>query len=261
MKRARETLKAAIVSILLVGTGISACAGRMEFGGQASWEEEVLSHDGGKMLVERTATRRGRHEIGQQPPIGDQSLAFMMPKTNQRVVWKDEYSEDVGSANFNLMLLDIVQGVAYLLATPAGCLSYNKWGRPNPPYVVFKYQGKEWRRIPLQELPVEIVRPNLLHSSPDRVAARTQIQGIVPAAVIRKETDEYRQPEYRSILRDPIKGGEKNCAEMVYDGKGGWVGIGWFRDQPSYEACLKYCARNRIETPHCPCNRFFEGEK
>ena len=58
------------------------------------------------------------------------------------------------------MLLDIRQGGAYIVANNMGCLSYNKWGRPNPPYVVFKYEGKEWKRIPVHELPAEINRPN-----------------------------------------------------------------------------------------------------
>lgn len=187
------------ILLMFLGGGMSACA----MGG-TSWKEEVLLHDGSAIIVERTAKRHGRHEIGQRPPIGDQSVSFTMPKTNQRVVWKDEFSEDVNGANFNLMLLDMVQGTAYLLATPAGCLSYNKWGRPNPPYVIFKYQGGEWQRISLQELPAEIKRPNMLHASPDDVAEKSAKEGIVTATVIRKEKEEYRQPEYKTIVREAL---------------------------------------------------------
>lgn len=188
---------------LMMGVSLITDAGLFGFGG-TSWKEEVQLHDGSKIIVERTAKRHGRHEIGQRSSIGDQSIRFTLPGTKQEVVWKDEFSEDVSGANFNLMLLDIVQGTPYVLVTPAGCLSYNKWGRPNPPYVIFKYQGREWKRIPFQELPVEIKLPNMLHSSPDDVAERSAKDGVVPATVIREENDGYRQPEYKTILREAL---------------------------------------------------------
>lgn len=189
--------------ILTLGVSMSVDAGLFGFG-EKSWKEEVLLHDGSKIIVDRTVKRHGRHEIGQRPPIGEQSIRFTMPSTKQHVVWNDEYSEDVSGANFNLMMLDIAQGTAYLLATPAGCLSYNKWGRPNPPYVVFKYQGSKWKRISLKELPSEINTPNMLHSSPDDVAEKKAKDGVVSAAVIREENDGYKKPEYKSILREPL---------------------------------------------------------
>lgn len=245
----------AAISLTILGGSMNACA----MGG-TSWKEEVLLHDGSTIIVERTAKRHGRHEIGQRPPIGDQSLSFTMPGTNQRVVWKDEFSEDVNGANFNLMLLDIVQGTAYLLATPAGCLSYNKWGRPNPPYVVFKYQGSEWQRIPLQALPGEIKQPNMLHASPDDVAEKSAREGVVPAAVIREENEGYRQPDFKTIVREAVPNYGRSCGEMVYDGNGGWIGIGWFSEQPSKEACLKYCEHQKVGAQYCPCATLFKGK-
>jgi hypothetical protein len=41
-----------------------------------SWKEEVLLHDGTKLIVERSVVRKGRHEIGQKPPIGEERLDF-----------------------------------------------------------------------------------------------------------------------------------------------------------------------------------------
>src|SRR3569832_374004 len=190
--------------IWTLGVSMSADAGLFGLE-EKSWKEEVLLHDGSKIIVDRTAKRHGGHEIGQRPPIGDQRISFTMPGTKQRVVWKDDYSEDVRGANFNLMMLDIVQGTAYVLVTPAGCLSYNKWGRPNPPYVVFKYQGNEWKRIPLEELPAGIKLPNMLNASPDEVAEKRAKGGIVSASVIREENDGYKQPEYKTIVREPVR--------------------------------------------------------
>lgn len=191
------------ISLTILGAGISACA----MGGKTSWKEEVLLYDGQKIIVERSVARGGRHEIGQPPPIKEQSLAFTLPGINKRVTWEDNFTQDVGGANFLPMQLDIRKDTAYLVAYPMGCVSYNKWGRPNPPYVVFKYQGKLWQRVALQELPVEFKTPNLIFSSPDSEAEKTG-QRIVSAETIKALYEGYKQPEFKTILREAVKGGD-----------------------------------------------------
>lgn len=208
--------------ILMMGVSMSAEAGLFGFGA-TSWKEEVLLHDGSKIIVSRTVERGGRHEIGQEPPIKEQSLSFTLPKTNEKVTWEDKFTEDVGGANFLPMLLDIRDGIAYLVASPMGCLAYNKWGRPNPPYVVFKYQGKAWSRIVLQELPMEFKIPNLIFSSPDDEAKNTG-QPIVSAETIKALYAGYSQHEYKTILREALPKERINqmCEERVLY-KGSWI--------------------------------------
>ena len=185
--------------LLMLGASMGACASL----GGTSWGEEVQLHDGSKIIVARSASRGGRHEIGQKPPFEWQKLKFTMPVTGERVTWEDNYSEDIGTASFLPMLLDVQQGIAYLVADPMGCLSYNKWGRPNPPYVVFKYEGKEWKRIPLQELPAGIKTPNLIFSEPDATAESIR-ERPVSAKAIQEIIAGYRQPEYKTILREAL---------------------------------------------------------
>jgi hypothetical protein len=215
------------ISLMILGGGISACA----MGDKTSWKEEVLLHDGQKLIVERSIVRKGRHEPFQRPTIGEQSLSFVLPATNQRVRWKDAYSEDLGSANFLLMMLETDKDAAYLVASPMGCLSYNKWGRPNPPYVVFKYQDKAWRRIALQELPAIFKTPNLIISSPDDAAKKAGASPITAEMVSRinnaPKAGGSEQPQYKAILREPMKVGESgvNCEELVFY-KGAWVSPG-----------------------------------
>jgi hypothetical protein len=95
-----------------------------------------------------------------------------------------------------------------------GCLSYNKWGRPNPPYVIFKYEGEQWARIPLQELPSEISLPNLIISDPDTKVKKLG-KTLVTADEIKRVNTGFRQPEFRSILREPVKKSEGliNCPD------------------------------------------------
>lgn len=245
--------------ILSLAVSMNANAGLFGIGG-TSWKEEVLLHDGQKIIVERSVERGGRHEIGQLPSYTKQNLAFTHPTTGQSITWEDKATEDLGTSSFLPMALDIYQEAVYLVLKPMGCLSYNKWGRPNPPYVVFKHGGKTWDRVPLQELPLETKTPNLISSSPDTEVERLGTR-FVDAEAIRRFTNEYRQPEYRSIVREAIANLAGRCGEMISDGQGGWIGIGWFKKQPSRESCLKYCEQEKVPAQHCPCEILFKDAK
>lgn len=190
--------------ILMTGVSMSALAGFFGlFGGSEKWKEEVLLHDGSKLIAERTVEHGGRHEIGQEPPYKYQGLTFTLPETKQEIVWEDKFSEDVGSSNFLPMLLDISHGAAYLVTYPMGCLSYNKWGRPNPPYVIFKYQDHAWQRIAIQALPAEIKTPNLIFSMPD-IKVKESGKRFMTAEMIGAIIASYKQPEYKTILREVL---------------------------------------------------------
>lgn len=247
----------ALCSALFSGCGSMASLNPL--GSAQSWEEEALLHDGRKLVVTRWLDRGGRHELGQRPPIKEQGFKFTMPDTGQKIVWEDHFSPELGSANFLPNLVDIDNNTAYLVAKPMGCLSYNKWGRPNPPYVVFKYTGSDWQRINLDELPAEIKTPNII-SSFSRDEEKLITQGFVTAEMIRKLYEGYRIIEHKTILREPLSG-ENQCGEMIPDGHQGWIGISWFRNQPSYEACVMKCKDNQLSAEYCPCDRLFKGEK
>lgn len=193
-----------------------------------SWKEEVLLHDGTKLVVERSAVRKGRHEIGQKPPIGEERLDFRHPVTGERIRWKDEYGDDVGMSNFGLLMLEIDPTTAYIVVEPRGCLSYNKWGRPNPPYVIFKYRDGDWKRIPLQELPARFKTPNLILSSPDEKAKQAGTDLITAEMVSQINTPQAawtKQAQYKTILREPFPTAAGGCDVLVYY-KGAWVAPG-----------------------------------
>ena len=129
----------AIALILTFVLSTNAQAGLFGFGGD-SWKEEVLLHDGQKIIVKRSQTYGGRYEIGQGGAISGQELSFTLPKTNKAVTFKDEYSEDIGGRNFLLLALHVLNGTPYVVAETVGCFANNKWGRPSPPYLFFRYQ-------------------------------------------------------------------------------------------------------------------------
>lgn len=213
---------------VLLGVGLKAEAGLFGFGGD-SWKEEVLLHDGSKLVVTRSQTYGGRHEIGQPSPIKEHTVTFTLPGSKKALIWTSEYDEDLGRTNFLLLAVDMLNGTPYIVAQPNLCLSYNKWGRPNPPYVFFKYDGTAWQRIPLKAVPAEFSTLNVAISLDTRYVQDMVARGVVPAETIRQRNSELTQPEFKTLLREPVKlgaeGSAVNCPEMVFY-KGAWVGPG-----------------------------------
>ena len=67
-----------ICLVLTLGVSMNASG----FGGD-SWKEEVLLHDGSTIIVKRSQSYGGRHEIGQPPPIKEHTITFMLPNARQ----------------------------------------------------------------------------------------------------------------------------------------------------------------------------------
>lgn len=206
MRNRHRALQLAQAICLVVTMGMIASAGAGMFGlGEETWQEEVRLHDGRTMIVERTVTRGGRHEIGQPPPIKEQTITFTLPGSGTRITWTSEYGDDLGRTNFVLLAVHVLNGVPYIVAEPNLCLAYNKWGRPNPPYVIFRYDGAAWQRIPLEELPAEFTTLNVAISL-DSQHVREMVQlGVVPAEDIRRRNSRLLQPEYKIILREAVR--------------------------------------------------------
>ena len=205
-----------LVAVFALSLSLGACSGD-------SWKEEALQPDGSVIIVTRTTERGGRREIGQQGAFVHQTLSFKMPGTGQTIEWVDALSVDLGNSSFLPMLLGVSKGVPYLLANPMGCLSYNKWGRPNPPYVIFKYTGKQWDRVALTELPLEFKVPNLIQSSPD-IASKKTGESPVSAKTIASMLGEYPQREFKAILREKLPEAPllADC-EVRVQYKGRWI--------------------------------------
>ena len=245
--------------LLLGGTSLDAF-GFLGFGDSSSWKEEVQLHDGGKIVVKRWQSHGGRHELGQPLPIKDHSVSFSLPGSGNTVTWKDDYSEDVGMANFLLLALHIRNDTPYLVTSPVGCLGYNKWGRPNPPYVFFKYDGTAWQRISLEEFPAEFKDINLVIRSYG-LEKKLLDQGVVSAEMVKKFNSDLTQPYLKTIIRTPLEPGSigVSCKEMISDGKNGWLGLGWFSSAPSYSACLKVCEKRGMSAQICPCDALLKS--
>lgn len=186
--------------VLALGVSMSACSE------SKSWKEEALQHDGSIVIVERTVEFGGRRELGQPSPFKEETLTFTLPKAGERVVWKNPYSDDVGRANFNPMLVEVYGDTVYVLSSPDGVISESKWGCPNPPYVLFRYRNKEWKRVPLGDLPVEVKLPNLVITALENVATNVG-NDLVTAAMVKEENQNLTDPQYKAIIRQASPAG------------------------------------------------------
>lgn len=206
-------------ALTIFGGLMSACA----MGGKMSWTEEVLLHDGRKIISER------RYNLGGYPGLDahervplDETVTFKLPN-NKNIIWKNDFRDAVPEPNsLNHFRFDIVNGVPYLATYPAGCIAYNKWGRPNPPQILFKYENDQWKRITLAELPPVLVgaTANVIVGRP----AKNLLRPFYTVEEVNAKNGPISTPEYKTVLRTPVKTGDSltSCLElMLY--KGRWI--------------------------------------
>ncbi|MBI5556784.1 MAG: hypothetical protein HY885_04040 [Deltaproteobacteria bacterium] len=224
----------AAVAVLLVALSSCALTGDFPFHLGGSWQEEIQLDDGRKIVVKRSQTRGGRHEIGQDTPVAEHVISFTHPTTKQKITWESTYGITMDDASLLPLGLYLKGDAVYLATTTAGCIAYNKWGRPNPPYVFFQYDGADWRRIPQEEFPDEFKEANVVISGLVRKFEHRlrEYPGPVPAEEIKKINAEAKHPDVqhlRVFVREPFDPKKTqpnvNCEELVYY-KGAWISPG-----------------------------------
>lgn len=189
--------------LLMMGVSMNADAGL--FGHSKGWKEEVQLHDGRVLLIERFYNLGGYPTLdARERRLLDESITFTLPESNTKVVWKTDFDNTVPEPNsLGPLLLDIVGGVPYLATSPAGCIAYNKWGRPNPPYILFKYVNAAWQQIPLKEFPAELVQANLMN-----MPASDQLKPYYNVAAVKAKLADGNISDYaKTVLREVLKGG------------------------------------------------------
>jgi len=213
-----------LIFIFIGVTNMNAC-GFLGFGGSISWKEEVLLQDGSKIVLERLVN------LGSKPSLDsheredlDETVSFILPGSNKKIIWKTDFRDSKPEANsLNLLVLDIVKGTPYIATYPAGCIAYNKWKRPNPPYIFFKYNDNNWLQIPLQEFPAEISKVNVIVGRPPAELLRP----FYTAEQVDEQNHDINTEAYKTIIRTPLKPGALgvSCEELIYY-KGEWIGPG-----------------------------------
>lgn len=201
--------------LLMFAASMSGCSSTM------SWKEEVKLHDGQIVVAKRY------YNLGGYPAIEshnrsavDETVTFNLPNSKS-IEWNTDFRDSEPEPNsLNLIRFDVVKGVPYIATYPAGCIAYNKWGRPNPPQVLFKYVGEQWQRITLVELPAELInaQANVIVGRPDVRIAKSfySVEGVNAANY------DIHEESYRTILREALPQVGRDCIELVLY-KGSWI--------------------------------------
>lgn len=181
--------------LLMMGVSMSACS--------KSWKEEVQLHDGKKIIVERVQNLGNRPTWeSRERAILDETITFSLPETHQKIVWSMSFRDDAPDPNgVNVVLLGIVNNVPYIAGYPAGCIAYNKWKRPNPPQILFKYEGDQWKRITLAEFPPQLVQANVIVGGPPAEG----IKSFYTVDQVNEENHDIDDGPYKSIVREAVK--------------------------------------------------------
>jgi hypothetical protein len=215
----QDVARRIVLAISLVA-GLSAPIKSAEAAGGPTWQEEVLLHDGSKVIAKRSYVLGGRSEPGARESASTfQSVVLSTPDGD--IEWTTDFRDSQPEPNsLSLIAFDIIKGVPYIATRPAGCIAFNKWQRPNPPQVLFKYLNKQWVRVTLADFPQEITQANVVLGRPSTEVLKPYYS----ANDVQQENMDVKYPEYRSILREPMPSEQilSMCDELV-NYKGYWI--------------------------------------
>jgi len=122
----RKRLLFSVVIVLLLCLLLSGCF----LGHSAWWKEEVLLHDGRTIIVDRSQKLGGYPTLdSQERAVLEEKWHFPVPGTYKFITW--EINQELPPKGTPLLLVTIgfIRGTPYIATVPAGCISYNYWGR------------------------------------------------------------------------------------------------------------------------------------
>jgi hypothetical protein len=166
--------------------------------------QEVPLADGRVMMV-------GRLEFVQEdfplrgPVRGADTAMFTIPEgTGRKAVWPARFADVDAPAK--AVIIDELDGAPIVVAEVKGEAACKHFGAPREGHAAFKFDGKEWQRIPFEALP-----PTLVANVPWRLALSRsgKDQGRITADVVRGSfriaNGEKRRPPSLAILVDEAR--------------------------------------------------------
>lgn len=147
-----------IIVVLILGVMIWKLLPVIDYftGKTIDWKQEAPLHDGRMLIVER------RSKLSPSDPFQlsvrfeiAQKLTFTHPDTGEKISW------DIPDGLLPVMI-DFDQGIPYFVLLAS---DYSKWGCPNPPYLVYRYQRGKWKHVEFEALPTVLEDRNLIAQS------------------------------------------------------------------------------------------------
>lgn len=163
------------------------------------WKQEVRLQDGRTLMVNRVSQVTGKRfpEGGNYDVY--QSLAFTHPDTSETIAWAPP--EHTGP-----VMLDLDGPNVYYVVEAITVGDYNRIGCPNPPYLVYRYAGKQWQQIHIDDMPARFVERNVQRRSmedtnaiADRLVTAAEYHAHMHDSRIRKERREISRKKINPI--------------------------------------------------------------
>lgn len=167
---------------VLSAISLAGCAG-----GIRHWQEQVILPDGRELIVERSHTLGNRFDreiaaYNSGPSATAYTVAVPLPNGG-KAVWQAEHKDMIPIA------VAIEDKTAFLLATPFNCRAYAKYGRPIPPFFIFKYVSGQWERTGIEEFPKAIGEANLMIDTSGQRSANEIEKGLITAKMVKQQNE------------------------------------------------------------------------
>ena len=133
--------------VVMVTLLIAGCGDRLK------WTEDVLLPDGRTVTLTRYQEFKGPSEPFQPPSASYYWFEFTSPDTGKKVRW--ENNRDLATVALS------INGKQPRLLTTPNFGGIDRYRCPDPPYIAFRYVDGEWVRVPLTELALKVMRPNM----------------------------------------------------------------------------------------------------
>lgn len=131
-----------------------------------NWTEDVLLPDGRTVTLTRHQEYERRYSW-EAFGNGDYWFEFKNPDTGKPVRW----SHDRGLGTVALL---VSNAAPYLLTITADGHGMEAYHNPNPPYLLFKFEGAAWTQLTLKEMPIQRLRSNMTDTG---FTARERVNG------------------------------------------------------------------------------------
>lgn len=145
-----------LLSALFLLVALAACSNP---NAPLKWTEDVRLPDGRIVTLTRYQEFKGPHELGDTPSESDYWFEFKHPDTGEVIRWQSD-------RDLRTLALMMDGKVPILLTRPAFGISMRRYKCPNPPYLLFRFEGA-WKQVSVEQIPVKRLRVNMTFGASD----------------------------------------------------------------------------------------------
>jgi hypothetical protein len=138
------------MGLLFIALSLAACADWDSL----RWVEKVKLPDGRVITLDRYQHFGGRVSEEGTPTVTDYWFETVHPDTGEKVRWESR-------GNVSTVAIFVAETKFYLLTTPTFGGHDREFGCPRPPFLLYRFEGKQWTDVSLSEAPLKQLTANM----------------------------------------------------------------------------------------------------